>query len=309
MAGSGAAKCGFILLDVLALALVAIPAILFRLPGVKLPIFQRGFYCEDQSLSYPYKGSTVPAAALYGVGVGFPLILIMLTEVVIFAYRRRQDTEYLPSGSFNRCCCDVVIPPLLYQVLKYIAQFFFGLLIVMTTFDICKNVIGRLRPHFFSICQPNFGELNCTNGLQHMYIEEYECMGDNAHRIEEAHRSFPSGHATISVYCMLFLTLYIQSRWKWGDTAFLRPLVQFIALMLALYTCLSRVSDYKHHWTDVFSGAVLGGAVAVLVYYSVNQPKKDPRSVGPLPVPQQQRHVESSQFRNGVYGNEPSFDS
>ena len=55
---------------------VAIPAILFRIPGLKIPIFQRGFYCDDQTLSYPYKSSTVPVAALYGVGVGFPIILV-----------------------------------------------------------------------------------------------------------------------------------------------------------------------------------------------------------------------------------------
>ncbi|XP_038059199.1 phospholipid phosphatase 1-like isoform X1 [Patiria miniata] len=308
MAGSGAAKCGFILLDTLALVLVAVPAILFRIPGLKLPIYQRGFFCYDESLSYPYKDSTVSSAVLYSVGIGLPLILILLTEVTIFAYRRRQDTEYLPPGSFNRCCCDVVIPPLLYQLLKYVAQFFFGLCVTLAVYDISKNVIGRLRPHFFDICQPNFDSFNCTEGLRPLYVEDYECTGDNAHRIEESHRSFPSGHAAVSVYCMLYLTLYLQSRWKWGDTAFLRPLVQFIALLLALYTCLSRVSDYKHHWSDVFGGAVMGAIIAVLVYFGINPQTKDHRSNGPLPKPQQ-RSGQSPQFRNGVYGNEPTFDS
>ncbi|XP_071502597.1 phospholipid phosphatase 3-like isoform X2 [Diadema antillarum] len=59
----------------------------------------------------------------------------------------------------------------------------------------------------------------------------------------------------------------MQSRWSWRDTVFLRPLVQVIALYLALYTCLSRISDYKHHWSDVFGGAVMGGSVAAAMVW------------------------------------------
>lgn len=34
-------------------------------------------------------------------------------------------------------------------------------------------------------------------------------------------------------------------------------------MMLALACCLSRISDYKHHWSDVLGGALLGTIVCL----------------------------------------------
>ena len=61
------------------------------------------------------------------------------------------------------------------------------------------------------------------------------------------------------------MQLYLQARLTWRATKLLRPFLQFVCLMLCWYTALSRVSDYKHHPTDVLAGALLGAVVAVLV--------------------------------------------
>ena len=67
---------------------------------------------------------------------------------------------------------------------------------------------------------------------------------------------------TEHVYSM---QMYIQVRMQPRRLHLMKAALQVAALWLALCTCLSRVSDYKHHWTDVVAGALLGGVVAILM--------------------------------------------
>jgi len=40
------------------------------------------------------------------------------------------------------------------------------------------------------------------------------------------------------------------------------PVLQLGCVCLAVFIALSRIHDYKHHWSDVFAGSVLGIIVA-----------------------------------------------
>ncbi|KAK3521712.1 hypothetical protein QTP70_015816, partial [Hemibagrus guttatus] len=77
--------------------------------------------------------------------------------------------------------------------------------------------------------------------------------------------SFYSGHSSFSMYCMLFLALYLQARLKDEWARLLRPTIQFFLVAASVYTGLSRVSDYKHHWSDVLTGLIQGAIMALLV--------------------------------------------
>ena len=59
--------------------------------------------------------------------------------------------------------------------------------------------------------------------------------------------------------------LYLQSRFTWRGSRLLKHFIQAAVLYSAIYVCVSRVSDYKHHWSDVLVGAILGTVVALLV--------------------------------------------
>ena len=63
---------------------------------------------------------------------------------------------------------------------------------------------------------------------------------------------------------MVYLALYLQARMTWSGSRLLRPFLQLSALMLTWYTGLSRVSDYKHHWSDVLAGFLIGTVAASL---------------------------------------------
>ena len=51
----------------------------------------------------------------------------------------------------------------------------------------------------------------------------------------------------------------------WRRLHLVRVSIQAVALWLALGVSLSRISDYKHHWSDVLAGALIGGFVAVFM--------------------------------------------
>jgi len=63
---------------------------------------------------------------------------------------------------------------------------------------------------------------------------------------------------------MFVLQLYLHGRLTWKGSGLLRPLLQCIAVMMAIYCSLSRISDYKHHWSDVLAGAFFGTVVACI---------------------------------------------
>lgn len=59
--------------------------------------------------------------------------------------------------------------------------------------------------------------------------------------------------------------IYLQIRMKWGGSKLFKHFLQFAVLMMALFISLSRISDNKHHWSDVLAGLFVGVAVALLV--------------------------------------------
>ncbi|KAG7258020.1 hypothetical protein CRUP_024637 [Coryphaenoides rupestris] len=163
--------------------------------------------------------------------------------------------HYLNEGSKS-----FVGNPYVAALYKQVGVFVFGCAISQSFTDIAKVSVGRLRPHFLDVCRPDLSAVNCSLG----YITEYQCQGPEG-RVQEARKSFFSGHASFSMYTMLYLVFYLQSRFTWHGARTLRPLTQFTLVMLSFYTGLSRVSDHKHHPGDVLAGFLQGALVAYCI--------------------------------------------
>ncbi|GFN98742.1 phospholipid phosphatase 1 [Plakobranchus ocellatus] len=222
---------------------------------------KRGFFLNDESISHPYHVSSVPNYMLYTIGFLVPVGVMFLMEGVYI--RQSMDNHRIhrfladSPGKFAqwswRC----------YQLL---AIFVFGAASTHFLTNLPKYSVGRLRPHFLDVCKPNFSLINDTS----KYIEEDVCTGD-PDRITEARLSFPSGHSSMSMYCAVFFILYLQKRFSFTRISLLRPLLQVAIFGLGLYTGLSRITDYKHHWDDVLAGAALGCLLAFLTMYRINE--------------------------------------
>lgn len=75
---------------------------------------------------------------------------------------------------------DREIPRWVYRAYCAVAVFGFGAACSQLSTDILKYQIGRLRPHFFSVCRPN---VNCTIADNlHRYIEDFQCENDSEGR-------------------------------------------------------------------------------------------------------------------------------
>ncbi|XP_076149650.1 phospholipid phosphatase 3-like isoform X2 [Alosa pseudoharengus] len=252
-----------IFLDIFCLFLVMLTSVILH--SAILP-FRRGFYCGDSSIGQLYQSSTVSTIQLVAVGFTVPVTSIVIGE----SYR----IHYLHEGSKA-----FVRNPYISALYKQVGVFIFGCAISQSFTDIAKVSVGRLRPHFLDVCKPDFTTINCSLG----YITEYTCQGDDS-KILEARKSFFSGHASFSMYTMLYLAFYLQSRFTWHGARLLRPLVQFTLLMMAFYTGLSRVSDHKHHPTDVLAGFFQGAVVAYCIVFYVSDLFKSKTRKSSLPV-------------------------
>ncbi|XP_072538626.1 phospholipid phosphatase 3 isoform X3 [Salminus brasiliensis] len=232
--------------------------------------YRRGFYCSDQSILYPYKnGDTISDAVLCLAGILIAIFSIVIGE----CYR----IHYLKQGTQS-----FVGNPYVSALYRQVGVFIFGCAVSQSFTDIAKVSVGRMRPHFLDVCQPDYSTINCSLG----YITEYTCRGDPS-RVQEARKSFFSGHASFSMFTMLYLAFYLQSRFTWRGARLLRPLLQFTLLMMAFYTGLSRVSDHKHHPTDVLAGFVQGALVAYCIVFYVSdlfKPKVKAATPPPSPI-------------------------
>uniref|UniRef100_A0A1B0AYG2 Phosphatidic acid phosphatase type 2/haloperoxidase domain-containing protein n=1 Tax=Glossina palpalis gambiensis TaxID=67801 RepID=A0A1B0AYG2_9MUSC len=251
------------------------------------PPTQRGFFCEDNTLRYPYHPSTISTNVMYIIGLYAPLIVLMLW---IFLKHLRKGKKRLKWSKF------------LLELYTTEVWFLFGFTIEHLFKNVGKYAIGRLRPHFITLCQPQLADgSSCADPKNvGIFVQVYTCKNTanyvTAELLNYAHFSFPSGHSSLAFYSMVYLVLYIQQQKQLqSHQCFVRqqskaavfdlilPTVQLVCLLLAWFIALSRVFDYKHHWSDCLAGALLGSSVAAAISYCCRK-QHIKKSVDVLPL-------------------------
>lgn len=240
-------------------SLVVLISIAFLIVYLNVNPFDRGFYCSDESIRFPYKKDTVPlvVAGLYGAIAGITFVII--AEIALI--RPCCGTDEISESRSSRCLLNCIYGVLLYSL---------GAMSTMLITEVGKHTIGRLRPHFIDVCKPDWSKIKCYETIEGEQVANYVhytpeiCTGD-AHLIKEARLSFPSGHSSFTAFSMVFVIIYLEARLIQPRTRFLKHIIQLIAFIATWHTCMSRVSDFKHHWTDVLAGALVGISVAIFM--------------------------------------------
>lgn len=223
--------------------------------------YARGFYCDDESIRFPLKDDTVPLWLAGAYGAGAALLSVIFAELYINRQCCAAEDEY--SLRQTRWMLNTINGCLLYGL---------GAMCTMLITEIGKRSIGRLRPHFIDVCKPDWDKIECftqidgVNVANYIYMSDDICTGD-PHLIREARVSFPSGHSSFTVYSMVFVIIYLEARLNVTRGRVFKTLIQLTAFIAAWHTCMSRVSDFKHHHTDVIAGAAIGLSVALFVTF------------------------------------------
>ncbi|KAM7479672.1 hypothetical protein LguiA_027885 [Lonicera macranthoides] len=184
-------------------------------------------------LKFPFKEDTVPMWAV-------PIFSILLPCVIFLIY-------YI----YRKDICDLhdAILGLLYSSL-----------VTGVITDSIKDAVGRPRPNFYLRCFPDGQAKFSSNG-------DVACDGLKK-VIKEGYKSFPSGHTSWSFAGLGFLAWYLCGKIKVFDRRGHAAKLCIVVLpyLSAALIGVSRVDDYWHHWTDVFTGALIGTVISAVCY-------------------------------------------
>ncbi|XP_022252853.1 phospholipid phosphatase 2-like isoform X2 [Limulus polyphemus] len=208
------------------------------------------FSCNDVSIQHPFGGDTIGAGILITTLIFCPILVFFITEAVhYYPITTRAHFQHY----YNQCSA----------VLK---NFLLGFLYVFFVTELSKSLVGELRPHFLDTCKPDWSKINCSQGI----ISEYSCTGSGPYWLVKVdiYKSFPSGHASLSFYTSVFVSLYVQVRiHRTSKSHLLKSWLQLLFLSWALVCSLTRISDYRHFWWDVLVGSLVGIVGGILTMF------------------------------------------
>jgi membrane-associated phospholipid phosphatase len=132
-----------------------------------------------------------------------------------------------------------------------------------------KWLIGGLRPHFLSVCDPDPAMIG--NGFDAIMFTRKVCRG-NADEIDDSLESMPSGHSTAAFAGFLYLYFYLNAKLKVFSNhhpAFWKLIAVYAPVLGATLIAGSLTIDEFHNWYDCLAGAVIGSIFAISAYRMV----------------------------------------
>ncbi|KAI9320217.1 phosphatidic acid phosphatase type 2/haloperoxidase [Dichotomocladium elegans] len=239
--------------------LVILMAIAFYCIDLITP-FRRRFSLEDKTIMFPH--SPEDSVRMWVVGIICFLAPILIIAVLGLGYKRSViDFHSGVLGNIKisvswtrKSLCDSSFIGLCLSL---------SMCVMLTT--VIKITVGRPRPDFIDRCQPSPGAVDPVLGLSDYTI----CTTPaDSHLMIDGFKSFPSGHSSFSFAGLSYLAFYIAGKIQMFDERghTYKGFLFAFPIIGALLVAISRTSDYRHHWQDVFVGSLLGIACAYFSY-------------------------------------------
>jgi len=230
------------------------------------------FVERDPSLSQPssVNGDAVPTSLLILYAVLFPALLASSYLTLQWIRTDKKDRARLLRRS-------------IWIALSFAQAF--GVALAAT--NVLKNAVARQRPSFFAMVNyagyadaiptpqsssqwaTYFSKTSSTDHESN-YFGSLVKVGSNVPQriIDDAQRSFPSGHSSLSFAGLTWLAGFIRYSFKVkaGDYFSVRAAMSCLPLILAAYIAVSRVRDRKHNVDDVSIGSMIGALGAILAW-------------------------------------------
>ncbi|XP_070493917.1 putative phosphatidate phosphatase [Chironomus tepperi] len=254
--------------------LLAAPALTALMMNLYVDPFQRGLFCDDESIRYPFRDDTISTLTIALVGGIFGVSLIIIVETVLKA----SNDSFYTNDSRGIMVYKWKISPYIQNLYHFIGLLLFSMSINQFITDGTKFAVGRLRPHYIDLCRPRIGSFpgaitTCDDPENHnRYIQNFSCSsGASLTSLKNGRLSFPSGHTSFAFVVAVYCVFYLESRMKYSGSKLLKHFIQFCIICGAIYTGLSRISDYKHHYTDVLAGLILGSVISYVVCFHISK--------------------------------------
>ncbi|KAM4022341.1 phospholipid phosphatase-related protein type 4 isoform 1-T1 [Anomaloglossus baeobatrachus] len=274
----------FVELPILASSVVSL--YFLELTDVFKPVHS-GFSCYDRSLSMPYVEPTqesIPFLMLLCLAFAGPAATIMVGEGVLYCCLSKRKNGIGAEANINAGGCN--FNSFLRRAVRFIGVHVFGLCSTALITDIIQLSTGYQTPYFLTVCKPNYTSLN-VSCKENPYVLEDICSGQDLAIINAGRKSFPSQHATLAAFAAVYISMYFNATLT-DSSKLLKPLLVFSFIICGIICGLTRITQYKNHPIDVYSGFLLGGGIAIyLGLYAVGnfQPSEDNIPQKPPPPP------------------------
>ena len=172
--------------------------------------YKRPFSLLDLSISFPFHPETISITTVGLVSVVGPAAVILIVILLL-----------VPGPSYSRRLSRNRLFALkLWELEKGLAGLALSVATAFFITQAAKNLFGKPRPNCIAACAPDLSRISeyTVGGYgqpidnRWTLVSANICSNPDTKIVNDAFRSFPSGHSTVSWAGMLYLTLFLCSK-------------------------------------------------------------------------------------------------